>query len=195
MGICSGNGVGGNTERCKDGTDKCDDTDREDANNGCNLISDEQVQKQVHSSITVGSSEEPDQSKEWFCTCNKNPAGGAWYLGEYCQHECPMSHVKTCSGHGTCSVFNDGEGVEKVGCQCDDGFFGTGCELTCPGSLDGGGDTSNPDTVCGGHGVCDVEEKFRTGEPPVSVCCLHKTRSVLPTAFTLSVFRGKKHQH
>ena len=117
----------------------------------------------------------------------QKPGGRRLVLGRVLPTRVPNEPRKDVQRHGTCSVFNDGEGVEKVGCQCDDGFFGTGCELTCPGSLDGGGDTSNPDTVCGGHGVCDVEEKFRTGEPPVSVCCLHKTRSVLPTAFTLSV--------
>lgn len=60
------------------------------------------------------------------CRCSdtlKGPLNG--FLGESCEHACNPTHNSSvvCSGHGVC--------IDGRCAQCDDGYFGTQCEVTC----------------------------------------------------------------
>ena len=60
------------------------------------------------------------------CRCSNTlngPANG--YIGESCQYACNPTHGsdQVCSGHGTC---RSGQCA-----QCDQGYFGSQCEVTC----------------------------------------------------------------
>lgn len=60
------------------------------------------------------------------CRCSdtlKGPLNG--FLGESCEHACNPQHNSTvvCSGHGVC--------IDGRCAQCEDGYFGAQCEVTC----------------------------------------------------------------
>ena len=155
LGICSGNGIGGN----------------HGSTNGCHLHPHAETVK--HSPVLLNM--HPNTDAPWWCTCKTAKDGSTRFRGQYCEHTCPMSTEGTCSGHGECVVIpvipvpggtpssssgseSEEEEVVKttVRCRCADGFFGVGCELMCPGMLDGGG-SGDAKHECGGHGQCLYE--------------------------------------
>lgn len=56
--------------------------------------------------------------------------------------DCPVVGGDVCSAHGTCE--------NGARCACEDGFYGDGCEDSCPGLMA----TASGVKECSGHGVC-----------------------------------------
>ena len=79
------------------------------------------------------------------------------WRGEACEIKCPgydentKSMLNVCNGHGVCN--NDGA------CECQMGYIGEECEFKCPGFDDG------EDTVCSGHGRCELSVIDITNTP------------------------------
>ena len=75
-------------------------------------------------------------------SCNDNAeceCDSEWYDTQDGRGKCARS-CGDC-GHGTCQLV---DGV--LGCRCEAGWSGDGCDIPCPGALD--------NNVCGGHGSC-----------------------------------------
>ena len=94
---------------------------------------------------------------------DKNGQYGPLFVGDKCQHECPNSAEHECGGRGKCkqkSVVENSVTTFKAMCECDAGYFGAGCQKTCPGT----NDVTAPGLgVCSGHGVCGNEDPLLTG--------------------------------
>ena len=108
---------------------------------------------------TASTSTVPDKTGPGWCVCQKGLGDGPLFVGDKCQHECPNSATKECGGHGKCEQASvaakakDKSGKVKTTthavCKCKTGYYGAGCQKTCPGTNDIGGLG-----VCSGHGVC-----------------------------------------
>ena len=75
-------------------------------------------------------------------TCNANAeceCEAEWYDTPDGRGKCARS-CGDC-GHGTCQLVS---GV--LGCKCEAGWSGEGCDIPCPGAPD--------NNICGGHGSC-----------------------------------------
>jgi hypothetical protein len=110
-----------------------------------------------------------------WCECKKAQNDGVRFIGEFCEHECPASQEKTCSGHGICQLTSKGEGQTSASCTCQVGWFGVGCEMTCAGALDDAKElpviaASLPlKGTCSGHGKCTYsanKDHQRCGKNP-----------------------------
>ena len=64
------------------------------------------------------------------------------HTGPNCELVCPLFDRKICSDHGRCTFINDSMTIFPT-CQCSTGYYGSSCELACPG-----------DPPCSGHGEC-----------------------------------------
>ena len=95
--------------------------------------------------------------------CKKGSMGGPLFVGAKCEHECPNSAESECGGRGKCKQASVGK-TFKAMCECDDGYFGAGCQKTCPGTNDLKSATNMAGQgVCGGHGVCGNVDPALTG--------------------------------
>ena len=154
LGVCSGNG---------------DDTGPH--KNGCQINLDAVIKdgwKEAGKSISAN--KHPDVTAPAYCTCKKadkaSKSGmkpGKRFIGQYCEHECPLSAEMECSGHGTCTVKDVDENSEspkfEPKCACEPGYFGAGCQRVCAGmqsvvSMPTAAPIVERDGMCGGHGQC-----------------------------------------
>jgi hypothetical protein len=156
MGICSGNG---------------DNTGVQ--NSGCHINLNAVIKDNwMDAQKSISANEHPDVTAPAFCMCakpDKQKHGGfKRFLGQFCEHECPMSKHKECSGHGSCTVKSATEsgGSSSAKCACEPGYFGSGCERVCAGMESAAAKSielqvkdstsANPSKadMCGGHGMC-----------------------------------------
>ena len=78
---------------------------------------------------THGSCNSTADSDQSICACSNG-----WF-----GNECQCNNHETCSGHGKCVVQKCG----NTECECDEGYTGTSCQVSCP-----------PEK-CSGHGKCN----------------------------------------
>eukprot|EP00658_Telonema_sp_P-2_P012657 TRINITY_DN1481_c0_g1_i1.p1 TRINITY_DN1481_c0_g1~~TRINITY_DN1481_c0_g1_i1.p1 ORF type:complete len:390 (+),score=79.12 TRINITY_DN1481_c0_g1_i1:117-1286(+) len=84
------------------------------------------------------------------CDCDNG------FIGNSCQVACPMKDAMVCAAHGKCippaeaepDAPEEEEGAEQPAatCDCDRGFLGPNCALSCPATDEG--------VICGGRGRC-----------------------------------------
>ena len=115
---------------------------------------------------------------------DKNGQYGPLFVGDKCQHECPNSAEHECGGRGKCkqkSVVENSVTTFKAMCECDAGYFGAGCQKTCPGT----NDVTAPGLgVCSGHGVCGNEDPLLTGHGVGKKCLCNEIGGWYPDKLT-----------